>query len=148
MTPGDEERAAAFDAAERDAKVVVEASAAAFGATEADASERDNVVVLLRITGPGPARQCGHLSGPTTVYLHSATRVHMCSECASSAPTVEAIEEHMPIGCDSCGDQQGTLSLAQFTVTNVVVTAYICNRCQDGRQSAVVPDWVGRHPRS
>lgn len=141
----DQDQAAAFDVATWDARLVVEALGAALGTTGEDTSRRGNAITMLRIVGPR-ARSCEHLAGPTTVYLHSATGVHMCSACASSPLMLETIEAHSPAICDSCGDKYEALRECQFNVTNIVVTAYVCNRCRRGERAAVWPSWLENMP--
>jgi hypothetical protein len=137
-----DDRREAFDAAAADAEAVLEATAAAMGAENATASRSSDLVIVLRIVGPGKARDCGHLTRPDVVYLHSATGVHQCSACSSSPSTRTQIDAHTPAVCDSCGETAGNYSLAQFTLDNILVTAYICDECRSGRRAAVLPEWV------
>lgn len=136
-----------FDDAEAEARLLVEANAAALGASDDDAgaTPAEDVMVLLRINGPEKARQCGHISGPGVVYLHSAIRVHQCESCATSSETQQRIDSHRATVCDSCGERAAYFWPSQFTVTNVIVTAYICDDCRHGRRRAVLPEWTQRH---
>jgi hypothetical protein len=131
-----------FGDASRAARALVEATGSAFGAEDGPGSPRDNTIVVLRINGPRTAEQCGHLTGPEVVYLHSAIGVHQCDRCAFSEPTRRAIEAHEPDACDSCGEPELVYSEAQFAFDNLIVTAYICDACREGRRSALVPSWV------
>jgi len=131
-----------FDKAEREARVLMEAASAVDGATDGVGSPRDNVIILLRLNGHRQAVQCGHLTGPAPVSLHTAIRIHQCQACAGSDDTRERISKFRPIECDSCGATNIDVAPCQFTTTNVIVTAFICEACRTTPGNAVVPDWV------
>jgi hypothetical protein len=129
----------AFEVAEGEARTILEAAGTTAGATDEPATGHDNAIVMLRINGVQKARQCGHLSGPSVVYLHSAIGVHQCSTCASSPETRRRIDEHRPSTCDSCGEASATLWETEFKVTNILVHAYVCDGCRQGRRHATLP---------
>jgi hypothetical protein len=131
-----------FGDARRAARTLVEATGTVFGAEDGPGSPRDNTLVVLRINGPRTVEQCGHLTGPDVVYLHSAVGVHQCERCAFSELTRRAIEAHEPEVCDSCGEAEAAYSETQFAFDTLIVTAYICDECREGRRSAVPPSWV------
>ena len=66
----------------------------------------------------------------------------MCGECASSPATLAEIAAHRQTECDSCGESGQRLDMAEFTVSNILVTAYICDDCRFGIRGAVMPDWL------
>jgi len=134
-----------FEDAERAAEVLLHANAAVWGdeVSETSVSERDNWIVALRINGPEKARQCGHLAGPALVHLHSAIKVHQCEQCATSERTRATLDDHLPERCDSCGQVEEGYWPAQFRVQNILVSAYICDECREGRRPAKLPEWLG-----